>query len=282
MAISGIGDLAGLFNRIIDDAFFLARARSLMPQLVTNMSATGRADREMPRYSEPAAAQVVGELEDLSIARAFAKTTVTISPAETGDQILLTDAKMETDPDQAEADARTDLAYAIRRKVEEDLVGLFSGFTTDKGAGSGTTATFSSYAAAFAVLINNKAPGRVFAVNHPYHWHDIWVELGQPSANQAFLGEVANEALREYFVSAISGMLWFINPFIIPDATPDAVSGVFVRPALAFDMRRAPRIEPERDASLRAWELNATMVYAFGERVDTYGIGMTADATEPT
>ena len=66
------------------------------------------------------------------------------------------------------------------------------------------------------------------------------------------------------------------------DVNTDAVSAVFAPQAIAFDVRRAYRLEPERDASLRAWELNATMVYAYGlgER-PTWGVKITADATAP-
>jgi hypothetical protein len=60
------------------------------------------------------------------------------------------------------------------------------------------------------------------------------------------------------------------------------ISGVFAPQAIAFDVRRAYRVEPERDASLRAWELNATMVYAYGLGPrPTWGVSMTSDATAP-
>jgi len=43
-------------------------------------------------------------------------------------------------------------------------------------------------------------------------------------------------------------------------------------------MKRDFSSETERDASLRAWELNATAVYGVCELDDTYGVKMTFDA----
>ena len=116
---------------------------------------------------------------------------------------------------------------------------------------------------------------------HPYQWHDIWVELGRPAATYDYLGDVANEAMRNYAVGKWVGMAWFTSANITIDASDDAVGAVFHREALALDTRRAPRLEPERDASLRATEMNMTAGYAHGVRRSTYGRYITSDATTP-
>ena len=43
-------------------------------------------------------------------------------------------------------------------------------------------------------------------------------------------------------------------------------------------MKRDFTIETERDASNRAWELNATAIYGVGELDDTYGVEMYFDS----
>lgn len=55
--------------------------------------------------------------------------------------------------------------------------------------------------------------------------------------------------------------------------------GMWNRDALAFDLRRGLRIEPERDASLRRTELNATMVFAHGVWQPNYGVQLASEAT---
>lgn len=56
---------------------------------------------------------------------------------------------------------------------------------------------------------------------------------------------------------------------------------VFTRDALALDMRRGLRIEPERDASLRSTELNGTMIFAHGIWRPARGVLIHSDVTAP-
>ncbi len=60
-----------------------------------------------------------------------------------------------------------------------------------------------------------------------------------------------------------------------------ALGGVFSRDALAVDLRRPMRIEPERDASQRWTELNATIVYASGKWRPERGVILKSDASTP-
>ena len=84
-------------------------------------------------------------------------------------------------------------------------------------------------------------------------WFDIWVELGQPSANQAFLGDIANEAMRNYFAGNWINAMWFTSSNINREGGTAGTAGVFHSEAIALDTRRPPRFEPERDASARSW-----------------------------
>lgn len=60
-----------------------------------------------------------------------------------------------------------------------------------------------------------------------------------------------------------------------------ATGAIFNREALALDLRRSLRIEPERDASRRHTELNATMVYAVGQWRSDWGVQIQSLATAP-
>jgi hypothetical protein len=60
------------------------------------------------------------------------------------------------------------------------------------------------------------------------------------------------------------------------------VSGVFTREAIGYDEREAFMIEPERDASRKATELNASIGYAMGVLRQESGVGIIGDATEPS
>lgn len=281
MALSTVSSLASLFAGIYEDAIFVARDQSLMPQLVTNYSATGMATRTMPIYPQLTATEVA-EGTDFSAATEWTKTaSMTLTPKKIKVQSILTDERIATDPDDAQSDLAREMGSAIAAKIDTDLVTLFSDFSTGKGS-AGASLTIANCAAALSVLRKNAVPMTdTNAVLHPYGWHDLWVLLGQPAANQAFLGDAANMALRDFFMGQWQGIRWYTSAFISIDSNDDAIGAIFNRQALALDTRTAPTMEPQRDASLDAWEINMTARYAVGERRDEFGCKITHDATEP-
>lgn len=283
MAVTTVSDLNGLFNTIYERALFVARERTLMTSLVDVRGATGWMDRNISIRPQVSAASVA-ETQDYNNPTTFGKSTkATLSPGEIIAQVVLTDRDQETDPDGARNDASQELGMAIAAKIDVDLLGLFDSFTTDKGPGAGNAATIATAAAAIAVLTNAKAfqYGAPVAVWHPYHWHDLWLELGKPAATYPNSDAMTAQALRDYFVSDLLGITHYRSSNIAVDGSDDAVSGLFSRPALMLDVRRAARLEVERDASARAFELNITAGYAYGVVRQEFGVGYTADAATP-
>lgn len=281
MALSKVGDLNSLFKLIYEDALYVAREQNLMVGLVTGYSATGWMDRKIPTYPQ-FTAEVVAEDVDYDNPQTFDKQVLaTLSPSEVIAQARLTDRRRATDPEDARQDCATELGNAIATKIDTDLVTDLASFTTSKGS-AGNALTIAKCAAAISVLRKNMAMNPIYVVLHPYGWHDVWVELGQPSANQAFLGDVANEAMKSFFVGQMLAAQWYTSANISIDTEADAIGGAFNKQALAFDSRKEPTLEPERDASFRAWELNMTAGYAHGVRRNAFGVKLIHDATEPT
>lgn len=283
MAVSTVSSMNDLYNQIFEDAIFIARENNIMTNLVTNYSARGWMTRTLATYPG-LSAETVAEGVDYAGATDWTKTSVgTLTPAQIINQVILTDQRMETDPQNAMRDAATEMGNAIATKIDTDLVTDMASLATDVGPGAGQSATIAKFAVGVSVLRNAKAMNPIYIVAHPYHWHDVWVALGQPAANQALLGDVANQALRDFYVGRWINVLWFVNANISVDGSDDAVSGIFNPQALAFDSRQAPTMEPERDASLRATELNMTAGYAHGLGPrPTFGVKYTADAATPS
>jgi len=283
MAVTQLSDLNSLFNTIYERAMFVAREANLMTGLITNKSATGWMDRNVSIRPQVSAVSV-GETEDFNSPTTFGKSTLaTISPGEIAAQVVLTDRDMETDPDGARSDAEFELGMSVATKIDTDLVGLFSSFSTDKGDGGGGTATFENFAAGCAVVRNNSkgSDGNPVAVLHPYQWHDLWLELGKPAATYPNLSDVTTQALRDYYVTSLLGGVRIFTSSNITSGTA-AVGGIFTRNAIWLDTRRPVRMEPERDASARAWELNINAGYGYGLVRSTYGVKFTTDASEPS
>lgn len=284
MAVTSTSDLNSLFNTIYERAIFVARETNLMAGLVDNRSGSGWMTRVVS--TRPAITAVsVNETQDFNSPTTFGRTSkATLTPGEIIAQVVLTDRDMETDPDSAQRDAEMELGGAIATKIDVDLVALFPSFAVDKGDGAGNSATFENFAAGVAVLRYNKAAqyGAINAVLHPYTWHDLWLELGKPAATYAALGDVTTQAIRDYYVGSLLGVRIFTSSNIVKDGSDDAVSGIFVPSAIILDTRRAVRMETQRDASARAWEIDVTAGYACGVARSEFGVAFKTDVTEPS
>jgi len=282
MTITKLTDINSYINTIYEDALFVAREQNLMAALVTPYSAKGFMARTIPIRAQATAASVADGVDYSNPTTGSKSTEATLTPGEVIVQYLLTDQTMETSPEDEKRAAALESGGAIAEKIDTDLLGDFSSFDIDLGPGAGTAADLQSFADCIVTIRANKGRGKINIVAHPYHWHDIWTELGQPAATYDFLGDIANEAMKDYFVGMFLGARWFSSANISIDASDDAVSGAFTREALALDTRRAPRMEAERDASLRATELNLTAGYAHGVVRGEWGAYYTADATAPS
>ena len=281
--IQQISSLGGLFNGIFEDAIFTVQEMSLMARLAKPYSATGWMTRDVTKHAEVPTAQNVDEDQDYSNPRENARTSVTLTPGEIMAQQILTDRDIDTDPSAARSDSATWLAQSITNKIESDLLGLFSSLTRGTGTlNSALTLDFIAEAIAILRVTSKGNGGPIFVLLHPFQWLDIWNELGSPAGTQAFLGDIANAAMREMFVGSFLGASWFQTSSIVVDGDDDAYGAVFNRECFALDTRKAPVLEPERDASKRAWELNMSAGYAYGIIRAEMGVYIRSDASSPS
>lgn len=284
MAISKIEDLGGLFNNIIDDSLAVLRADNLMVagRLVSIKSARGYADRKIPIWNTGTVTTKAEGVDYTGHTKYEKSTAATITPAVSMSGFILTDEMRQTEPEgDVRIRAASELGGAIAEDVDIKMMAEFLNFNTGKGT-AGSALALAHVAAGIAVIVNNKARGMKNVVLHPYGWHDIWIELGQPATNQAFLGESANEALREYAVTRLEGANWYSSPNVDVDGSDDATGAVLTQEALVYDEREAFDMEPERDASLKAYELNASIGYGKGIQRQQAGVKLIHDATEPS
>jgi len=168
--------------------------------------------------------------------------------------------------------------------METDLIGNFTSLTSGTIGSAGSTITWSYVFAAEAILRNAKAPYPYALVLHPYQWHQLKKAASVASSSRTNAPESLMESVRNsmFFVHQEGGISIFTSANISPDASDDAYGAMFSRDAIALDMRRQPRIEPERDASRRGWELNLSALYGHGVWRPTFGVAVLSDAATPT
>ena len=275
MAASTTSTLDDLFVNIVAQARFTAEEQSLLRNLVTvyNIDAQPGVTVQVPKYPAISASDLT-EGSDMS-STTVSTSSVSITTAEVGAQVLLTDMAAMGAGNPAE-ELGTVLGNAIATKMDQDLIGLFDGFSTSLGATT-TELTAAYLFQAAATLRANKAPGRLVGVFHPYQTYALKANLTNTFANPN-AGDLQNEAMRNGYVGTIAGIDIFESANVTVDGSGDAKGAIFAPEAMALAMKRDFIIEPERDASNRAWELNATAIYGVGELDDSYGVEMYFDA----
>ena len=275
MAATTSTTLDDLFANIIAAARFTAEEESLMMGLVTMYNIGDEAGKtiQVPKYPAVTAADLT-EGTDMS-SSTVSTSSVTITVGEVGAQVVLTDVAAMGAGNPAE-ELGTVLGNSIATKIDTDLIALFDGFSTALG-GAGTEITVADIFKAAATLRNNKAQGDIFAVVHPFQAYQLKANLTNTFANPNG-GDAQNTAMVNSYVGTIAGVDIYESSNITVDGSDDAKGAVFSREALAIAMKRDFQIETQRDASLRAFELNATAVYGVGELDDTYGVEMLFDS----
>jgi len=275
MAATTSTTLDDLFVNIIAQARFTAEEQSLMMGLVTRYDIGADAGKtiQVPKYPAIAAADLT-EGTDMS-STTVSTSAVTISVQEVGAQVGLTDVAAMGAGNPAE-ELGTVLGNSIATKMDKDLIALFDGFSSALG-GAGTEITVADLFKAAATLRSNKVTGRMSAVVHPFQAYQLKANLTNTFANPN-AGEAQNTAMVNAFVGTIAGIDIYESANITIDGNDDAKGAVFAPEALAIAMKRDFQIEPQRDASLRAFELNATAVYGVGELDDSFGVEMLFDS----
>jgi N4-gp56 family major capsid protein len=275
MAATTSSTLDDLFVNIIAQARFTAEEQSIMRNLVTvyNINAQAGTTIQVPKYPAISAGDLT-EGTDMS-STTVSTSSVSIAVGEVGAQVLLTDMAAMGAGNPAD-ELGTVLGNAIATKMDQDLIALFDGFSTSLGAT--TTELSAAYLfQAAATLRANKAVGRLVGVFHPYQTYALKANLTNTFANPNG-GDLQNEAMRNGYVGTIAGIDIFESANVTVDGSGDAKGAIFAPEAIAVAMKRDFSIEPQRDASNRAFELNATAVYGVGELDDSYGVEMYFDA----
>jgi len=276
MASSTTSTLDDLFTNIIAEATFQAQEQSLVRNLVTNYSLAGDAGKtiQVPIYPSVAASALT-EGSDMS-STAVSTSNKTITVAEVGVQAVLTDLAAQSASRDVAGDLGRVLGEGIAKKMDGDLIALFDGFSTSFGAAAGELTAADIFKAA-ATLRANNAIGTPVAVIHPYQAYNLKANLTNTFANPNG-GDAQNAAMRSGYVGTLAGVDIYESSNISIDGSGDAKGAMFVPSALGLALKWDIKIEPQRDASIRGWELNATAAYGVGELQDSMGCELYFDA----
>jgi len=278
------GDISTFFNTIYDAALLVARDNNIMTQLVTIPQASDNESeaRKLSRFTGFNVSSIT-DADDMASQKFTPSVVSTLTPAMAGGQYWLTDQRLNSSPFEERAAAAEDMGQAMATKIETDLLGAFANFTGGTVGSAGSVISWGNVFAMEARLKAQKAAYPYFYVCHPYQWH-VLAKAASVAGTRTNAPESLLAAINSsFFVKQAGGIFIFTSSNISIDGSGDAVTGMFARPAVALDIRRAPRLEPQRDASKGGggWELNLTANYASGVWDKVKGIQGTFDAATP-
>jgi len=232
---------------------------------------------------------------DMSTASQITDTMMSIQPTEFGAQCILSDMMLMTVKDEFLRVAGRILADGYDRFQDQTLCDDFANFsTTVVGAGAflnfgylmagqarikwGSTVTSGSGRG------GEPGPDPITAVITPPQSHALKKTLvGAIGASSNVQPVPAIERASYGEMYDVGGVTVKTDVNINVNTDRDATGAIFSKEAdILVELGAGPTAERQRDASLRAWEINFVGRWGRGEYQDAWGVGVLADSDPPT
>lgn len=262
-------DVQSFLNELYEGALFKLREQNMLLRTVTRMGGRGLLARKGTEYGDLNPREI-SEHDDLIATAQERSLLATLNPRIIADQVFISDARIESDDHNIQADVALNLGASFAEQVDESIASSFANLTGGTvGGGAGSALTWSDLITARKTLQKRKVPRPYWCVLHPDQYADIYTEAalnGNAGAFQA--APMFNDLLvNEYQVTSIMGGVIFVTSANVGVTDSNVAQGaMYGNLALAYDERRAYRLAPQRDESRGGggWELNATLIYAHG------------------
>ena len=282
--IATSSNLADAQRIVIAEARYTEEHKAVMKQLVTHFTlGKGEKSINVPKFATVSASALTDGV-DLASPTSVTNTTKSITTAEVGLLIVLSDKLIrQMVPDMFRVAGRL-AGNAMGKKLDQDLLALFSGIDAGVGA-SGTVITTGYITAAVAKCFgaSEPAPAPLACVLHPYQVRKIMDALA-PVGTYPIPDGYSKEVLSKYFSGSLK--TWGVPIYFdgnVDNSTAAATYGaVFSKDCLYLATQKEWSVERERDATLRATELVVVADYAVGELDGVHGQYLLFDATAPT
>lgn len=232
---------------------------------------------------------------DMAQAQEITDSGISITPAEYGAQVMLTDMLMLTAKDDFFRVAGRLLGESFDRQREQTLCDDFDNFSVALGS-AGTAMNIGHVMAAVHSLKYNApanstagrggepAPGTILGFITPATAHSLKKTLvggvGAAAATQ-ITPDTSKYTLADEFMAGGAMIKTTIN---LNKDTSDDVKCGFLSPEaiIGVQLGAGPSAEKERDASLRAWEVNFVGRWGRAEYNDAWGREGVFDSALPT
>jgi N4-gp56 family major capsid protein len=276
MTITNTTTLNDLLPSIVAEALFVASEKSIMRGLVRNytLSAGQGKTVTVPIYPKQTAAALTEGTAPTFTAISTDGATLTVS--EVGLTAQISDLAIMASSSNVVSDIGRLFGEAIARKMDADLLALANGLSVTVG-GVSTAAT---PALIFQAIAKLRSQGYDTAndcaiVLHPNVAYDVASVLTSTFAAPASM--VGNDALRNGFMGMLGGVPVYQSSLVAQssassNATGDYANLIMHRDAFGLAMMQDIKIESQREATKRGFDLVGSAIYGVGELYDAAGV----------
>ena len=276
-------------------------SKIIIASAIANVEPAGPTNQLVARYDIPSGSKQVNvpvwtrndaaaltEGVDISVPQQIDANVVNLTASEHGILVFVSDRLVHQNNEDILAHVGEVQGNAVGRLLDEDLIGLFDGFSKVivDSSSTATDGTIVDMAGAVSYLRTDNdssygpAYGEINAVLHPEHIrrlaHDVaGISAGgtATTAGTTYDGGLSEDVLKNYY----RGNFGIFGVTVYEDgnltvASNAAKGGVFQREALALAIESEMEAEQERDASLRGTELVMVGVWGQSEVVDKWGV----------
>jgi N4-gp56 family major capsid protein len=279
MSTSTTTTLNDLLPSIVAEALFVANERSIMRGLVRNYS-LGQGQGKtvtVPIYPKSTAA---GLTEGTALtATAISTSGAVLTVGEVGLMTAVSDLAMTASASNVVSDIGRLFGEAIARKIDLDLTALFTSF----GAGVGDNSTAITAAKIFEAVAKLRAQGYdttndCAIVLHPMIAYDLKSTITSTFAAPASM--VGNSALENGYIGMLAGVPVYETSNIANTGTAGDYNGALIhRDALGLAIQSDIKIETQRQAALRGWDIVGSAAYGVGVLNDAAGQFLAFDSS---
>ena len=272
MAVSNTTTLNDLLPSIVAEALFVASEKSIMRGLVRNYTlAPGQGKTvTVPIYPKVTAAGLTEATAPSSTTISTDGATLTVS--EVGLLATVSDLAIMASSSNVVSDIGRLMGEAIARKIDTDLLSNIKNFATTVG-GASTAATPALIFKAIALLRSQgyDTANDCAIVLHPNVAYDVASTLTSTFAAPASM--IGNDALRNGFMGMLGGVPVYQSSLVETiTSAGDYACGVFHKDALGLAMMQDIKIETQRQAGVRGYDIVGSAIYGHGELYDLAGV----------
>ena len=229
-------DLSAGAKAMVAQARYTYEHSTLMAQLATKMMlGKGNKSQYIPKFGAVTANDLTDGI-DMTEEQALTITGSTHVTDEAGCKVIIT-KKLESQlTEDAYKAAGKVIGNAMYKKIDQDGLSLFSGLDTTVGAAGSTFAVARLQAAVTQCFGQSEpVPEPLYAVLHPYTYHDIVTDLSVPGTSNV-PPNIQADVLRTYWRGSdkLYNVPIFASGNITIDTADDAYGAVFSKMAFIY------------------------------------------------